>query len=157
MNSATLSQTNIILESLDVNMPDALAPTLHELFPGFEVISGTSLGDPIPNATYRQRLLCHPYTKYPMFSTEDVLRILNQSPLRYNPKSNDILGRPIPIEEDNVDKLFYVISLLKVRGIREDLLALQKAREQYTGIILKYPNGWDIPLVEIEHYFNNEL
>lgn len=155
MNSIALSQTYIIVESLDVPFPDYLAQTIHELFPGFEVVDG-QLGDPIPDATYRQRLLCNPHTKFPMFIDSDVEKILNQKPKIYSPDQKDVIGRPINIEEDNVGKRFYVIPMLRVRGIREDLLTLQKARESVTGITLKYPNGWDIPLAELDTYLKDE-
>ncbi len=152
MEYANKSQSIIVVESLDVPLPDALAPTLHEVFPGFEIMAEDTLGDPIPDATYRQRLACHYLTPYAMYDKDRCERIINQNPMVYDPDEFDYLGRPIPIEQENVGKLFYVISIIKVRGIREDLISLFNARKAITGTEFKYPNGFDIPEVELSAY-----
>lgn len=155
MNTNT-SQSFLSVKSLDSALPDAVSGRVGEVFPAFELTVNedgeTVLGNSIVNGTYRQRLLCNPYTSNPSFSADKTARLLSQTPKIYNPDATDILGFPTEIEASLIGHAFYVIPILRTRGVTE---SLEFARDQFalaTGQQIVYPEGHAVISVDLNTY-----
>jgi hypothetical protein len=150
------SQSFLSVKSLDSALPDAVAGRVGEVFPSFELTVNeegeTVLGDSIANGTYRQRLLCNPYTENPSFSADKIARLLSQTPKIYNPDATDILGFTTETESGLIGQEFFVIPILRTRGVTE---SLEFARDQFalaTGQQIVYPEGYAVIAVDLNTY-----
>tara|TARA_R110001606_G_scaffold395513_8_gene567932 strand:+ start:422 stop:901 length:480 start_codon:yes stop_codon:yes gene_type:complete len=151
------SQSIIIVGNLNNPLPDALVPTIHSILPTFEIDvdeeGNETLGEAIPNGTYAQRIACNYLTQYPMWDKDRCNRIVNQTPVEYNPSTNDSIGRPITPASDLVGRSFYKINIVKVEGVDEDLIAAREAWKNATGQVLSYPEGYAISPIEYSNRF----
>jgi hypothetical protein len=157
------SQSFLSVKSLDSVLPDAVAGRVGDIFPAFELTvdeeGETVLGDSIVDGTYRQRLLCNPYTDRPSFDKSkdetglnQAERILGQVPKIYNPDALDHLKFPTDIEVSLIGQEFYVIPILRTRGVAE---SLDFARDQFalaTGQEIVFPEGYAVIEVDLHTY-----
>tara|TARA_R110002096_G_scaffold180045_9_gene357263 strand:+ start:1349 stop:1762 length:414 start_codon:yes stop_codon:yes gene_type:complete len=116
-----------------------------------------SLGEAIPDGTYKQRIACNYLTQYPIFDKDRCERICSQEPVEYNPSNSDSIGRPITLNASLTGRTFYKINIVKVDGFDEDLLVAKQAFEAATDKVLAYPEGRAISPLEYEKYFSADL
>ncbi len=153
------SQSFLPVKSFDSSLPDAVAGRLGDVFPAYELVLNedgeTVLGDQITNGTYKERLLCNPYTANPSFSVDQIERLLSQKPKVYNPDTLDSLGFSTDIDNNLIGQEFYIIPILRTRGITE---SLDFARDQFaiaTGQQIVYPEGYAIIEVDLNTYLKS--
>jgi hypothetical protein len=166
-NITTYSQSFLSVKSLDNALPDAVAGRVGDMFPGYELVETVdefgeitiTLGDVIPNATYRQRLLCNPYTARPSFNKSKdktglnrAERLLAQKPRVYNPDEFDFLGFPTEIEPSLIGQEYYVLPILRTRGIAESLDFARDKHEIAVGQPIVYPEGHAVIAVDLNTY-----